>query len=76
MSWKGLFESVRYSFEIVCPDGLVRHFAYLHREDAEADAKLASERSCRFYPTRSSLEERHGDCPGGEHSVRDRSTAA
>lgn len=75
MNWRGLFEGVTYPFEIVCPDGLVRHFAYMNQGDAEADAKLASDKSCRFYETKSSLEELHGDCPGGQHSVRRRDAA-
>lgn len=75
MTWRGLFEGVSYPFEIVCPDGRVRHFPYMHEGDAEADAKHATEKNCRFYDKKSSLEEQHGDCPGGVHSVRRKDAA-
>ena len=59
-------------FELVCPDGLVRHFPYVNQLDAESDARFAQHRGCRFYDTPSRLEREAGPCPGGEHAVRPR----
>ena len=70
MSWKPLVDDTTYDFEIVCPDGKVRHYPYLHEGDAEADARHAGERRCQFYAEPNHLEKLHGSCPGGAHRVR------
>ena len=75
MSWKGLYEEVVYPFEIVCPDGFVRHFSYTDAEDAVSDAKVASESRCQFFPQPNRLELSLGACSGGTHTVRKRSEA-
>ena len=74
MTWKPRYEGETYPFEIVCPDGFVRHFSYANRSDAESDARLAADRSCRFHSKPNRLEEAFGACPGGVHSVRERGT--
>ena len=56
-------------WEIVCPDGRVRHYPYINFGDAECDAEVC-ERRCQMYPKRGSLERKHGACPGGKHEVR------
>lgn len=72
MTWKPRYEGESYPFELVCPDGYVRHFSYANRSDAESDAKVASEGSCQFYKRLSRLELAYGPCPGGAHWVRER----
>lgn len=72
MTWKPRYEGEAYPFEIVCPDGFVRHFSYTNREDAESDAKFASESSCQFQKQQSRLELAFGSCGGGVHTVRKR----
>jgi len=74
VNWKPLFESVSYPFEIVCPDGFVRHFPYLNEQDAQSDARIASESRCQFFERVNRLEEALGACRGGLHSVRKRET--
>lgn len=61
-------------FEIVCPDGRVRHMPYSNEDDAEFDADVAVEQ-CQFYPRQNVLEQKHGPCPGGAHTVRETSTS-
>lgn len=58
------------AYELVCPDGAVRHFRYYSAVDAESDAALAEQQGCRFYAKPSRLERAFGPCPGGAHSVR------
>ena len=57
-------------WEIVCPDGKIRHYPYTNFDDAEFDAKLAAKGRCRFYLEPNELEVTHGPCPGGPHGVR------
>jgi hypothetical protein len=58
-------------FEIVCPDGHVRHFPYTNFGDAEFDAGLIDKSGrCRFYATPNELEAKLPVCPGGAHTVR------
>lgn len=63
-------------WEVVCPDGLVRHFPYHNLEDADAHATKASDpawfakRRCRLAPKPSDFEMRKPPCPGGAHHVR------
>jgi len=66
---------ILYPFEIVCPDGLVRHFPYQHEGDATSDAAVAETKRCQFYPKPNRLEEAFGACPGGRHLVRRRTEA-
>lgn len=53
------------AWEIVCPDGGVRHMPYTNEEDAAFDADLCTEEGCQLYP------DTLGGCPGGEHFVRE-----
>lgn len=62
-------------WEIVCPDGRVRHYPYHNREDAEdtaleAEARRASTARCSFWDQPSDLELSQPQCPGGSHVVR------
>jgi hypothetical protein len=57
------------AWEVVCPDGRVRHYAYGNQGDAEFDAGLCSKR-CRLYPKTSPLERSLPECSGGAHHVR------
>lgn len=60
-----------HQWEVVCPDGLLRHFPYINEGDARHDAKLMTERRrCNFYPKPSVLETQLGPCPLGEHVAR------
>jgi hypothetical protein len=68
--WEAHLRGVLYPIVIVCPDGLVRHFAYANEQDAKSDADLAEKKGCQFYDKPSSLERTHGPCPGGKHKVR------
>lgn len=58
------------AWEIVCPDGLVRHYPYGNQEDAEFDAQLCDQKGCRLYPESSPLERLSSPCSGEPHSVR------
>lgn len=75
MNWRPRYEGEIYPFEIVCPDGFVRHFSYANEGDAGSDAKFASESSCQFHKQPSRLELAFGPCPGGTHLVRRREGA-
>ena len=55
-------------WEIVCPDGRVRHLPYRNRGDADVDAELCEERHCQIYD--GPLDVGAGPCPGGPHRVR------
>lgn len=55
-------------YEVVCPDGRVRHYHNLG--DAEGDARIYSERKCQAWPKPSRLELSQPPCPEGEHTVR------
>lgn len=63
-------------WEIVCPDGRLRHYPYHNRGDAEADARALSDpkrfaaRGCRLGPGSSARERSQPPCPGGLHVVR------
>jgi hypothetical protein len=61
-------------FEVVCPDGHVRHYPYHNEGDAKCDAEVFSERGCSWPSARSgSRGSIHGQkpaCPGGTHTVR------
>jgi len=60
------------NWEIVCPDGRVRHLPYVNRGDAEADAELCDERRCRLYAEPEPLELAAPPCQGAPHRVRPR----
>ena len=55
-------------WEIVCPDGRVRHYPYRQAEDAVEDARRAEEDCSLGYEEPSPLEQR--PCPGGSHAAR------
>lgn len=57
-------------YEVVCPDGCVRHYPFHNEGDAESTARLASERRCRLWPKPSPLELSQPPCPEGHHVVR------
>lgn len=57
-------------YEIVCPDGRVRHYPYTNEDDARADARIYTRKRCRLYPEPSPLELAQPPCTGGEHAVR------
>jgi len=68
-------------WEVVCPDGRVRHNPYHNLGDAESTAEIASrfafgelgpeERAgCRMWPEPSRVELASPPCSGGLHTVR------
>lgn len=58
-------------WEVVCPDGKVRHFPYHNYGDATCDAEVYSSKGCRGNSLRPSvLQRREGPCPEGIHTVR------
>jgi hypothetical protein len=63
-------------WEVVCPDGRVRHLPYHNLGDARSHARFASrpdwfaKRGCRLAPKTGRLEQSQPPCLGGEHSVR------
>lgn len=62
-----------HGYEIVCPDGVVRHFPYHNEGDADCDAKSYATRGCgvRDYDRLKPGDPR-GPCPQGGHTVRPR----
>lgn len=62
-------------YEVVCPDGLIRHYPYHNRGDAEAHARKASDpkwfakRGCRLAPNPAKLELSMPPCSGGHHEI-------
>lgn len=56
-------------WEIVCPDGGLRHFPYATRDDAEFDATLCAEEGCQIFPESTWLEPRRPTCMGGPHRI-------
>ena len=63
-------DPVCYGWEIVCPDGKVRHYPFHDEDDAKAEAMLASSQRCRLWSAPSDLETSQPPCPEGEHTVR------
>lgn len=57
-------------WQIVCPDGLVRHFPYVNDTAARYDANARTEHGCRLSAKMNKLEAAHPPCPGGEHTIR------
>jgi hypothetical protein len=57
-------------WQIICPDGLVRHFPYVSQEAAEVDADCCSKLGCRMTPKMNPLEVAHPPCPRGVHTIR------
>lgn len=58
-------------YEVVCPDGRVRHYPYHNKGDADCDCGLMNEQQkCSFYPKPGRLERSQPPCPLGEHFVR------
>jgi len=63
-------------WEVVCPDGVKRHYPYHNLGDARAHAKRASDpkwfamRGCRLAPKPSKLELSLPKCPGGRHEAK------
>jgi len=56
-------------WELVCPDGGVRHFPYANKLDAEYDATLCADEGCQIFPESFSLEAARPPCVGGPHRV-------
>ncbi len=75
---RALGRSACCSWEVVCPDGRVRHYPYHNLGDAESTARIASKSGvapgervgCRMWPEPSPLEAAQPPCPGGSHTVR------
>lgn len=57
-------------FEVVCPDGHVRHYPFHNEGDAASAANRATTKKCRPAPNPSPIELLHPPCLGGEHTVR------
>lgn len=63
-------------WEVVCPDGLVRHNRYHNLGDAESHARFASDpawfakRGCRLAPKPGRVERSLPLCCGGKHEAR------
>lgn len=63
-------------YEVVCPDGLVRHEPYVAETSAAEHAELAAfpprfaRRRCRLGPIAGALERSLPPCSGGAHTVR------
>ncbi len=62
-------------WEVICPDGLSRHYPYHNYGDAESHTRRASDpgwfarRGCRLAPKASARELSMPPCPGGRHLV-------
>jgi hypothetical protein len=57
------------AWELVCPDGGVRHFPYANKDDADYDATLCAEEGCQIFPESYCLEALRPRCVGGPHRV-------
>lgn len=57
-------------WEVVCPDGCVRHFPYHNLGDAECDAEVFAEGRCELGLESRSSEANRSACPQGRHAVR------
>ncbi len=57
-------------WQIVCPDGNVRHYPYAYEASAKAGAKTC-EKMCRMEAKLNKLEAAHPPCPSGNHTVRE-----
>ncbi len=57
-------------WEVICPDGCVRHWPYVDRDGAETEARIFSAGACGSYRKATALETNLPRCPGGSHSVR------
>jgi hypothetical protein len=63
-------------WEVICPDGRVRHWPYVGRADAETDGHVFSAGACRSHRRAVALEASQPPCPGGAHTVRPTSLLA
>jgi hypothetical protein len=54
------------SWEIVCPDGHVRHLPYMERKEAEFEADLCDDRGCEWLAPFAA----EAQCPGVPHRIR------
>lgn len=72
----GADDALCSGWEVVCPDGVKRHYPYHNLGDAKSHARLASDptrfanRGCRLAPKPSKLELALPKCPGGRHEVK------
>lgn len=55
-------------YQVICPDGHVRHYPYLNREDAAFDCKVF-DRCCQRFKEPNALERELPPCNGKPHSV-------
>lgn len=55
-------------WQVRCPDGHVRHYPYLNREDAAFDCSVF-DRCCQRYDTLNALERELPPCRGKPHVV-------
>jgi hypothetical protein len=63
-------DAMTSSWQIVCPDGRVRHYPYRNRDDALADAHVCDHRGCQFYAEQNELETGAPPCTGAPHRVQ------
>lgn len=64
-------KSALHAWEVVCPDGLVRHLPYINRGDALCDAEVYSDEGCRGRSARRNpLQLQQAPCPEAKHRVR------
>lgn len=56
-------------WQVVCPDGFVRHYPYNNYDDATFDAAVYDRLGCRLYDTPNDLERSHPRCVGTPHRV-------
>lgn len=57
------------TWEIVCPDGGVRHFPYSSKDDAKYDATLCTAEGCQIFPESQWLQGAQPPCSGGPHRI-------
>lgn len=58
-------------WEVVCPDGRMRHYPFHNEGDAASEARRATAKSCHHPRLKqSTLELSQPPCPEGEHVAR------
>ncbi len=58
------------TWQIVCPDGHVRHAPYHDEAEARGDAAVFTATGCRLFGSASSARDNLPPCGGGMHEVR------
>ena len=62
--------SLAVGWEVVCPDGVVRHYPYHNEGDARCDAEVLTRRGCSPDPLPGPGGIPHPPCSGGAHTYR------